>query len=105
MDPPMSEPTSRALSPAACAAALPPLLPPGVRPRSHGLFARPYTGFADCQSASIGGTFVLPRSTAPAARRRVHAGASCSELKPLHSGTPQPVPSPENLVDSLSAIG
>ncbi len=41
MDPPMSEPTSSAVNPAASAAAPPPLLPPGVRPRSHGLFERP----------------------------------------------------------------
>src|SRR5712691_5898338 len=100
MDPPMSEPTSSAVSPAASAAALPPLLPPGVRPRSHGLFARPYTGLADCQSASIGGTLVLPRSTAPAARRRDQAGASCSEMKPRHWGTPHVVRRPETLMDS-----
>ncbi len=76
----MSEPTSSALSPAAMAAALPPLLPPGVRPRSHGLLVRPKIGLADCQSASMGGTLVLPRSTAPAARVRVVTGASCWEM-------------------------
>src|SRR6266404_6629101 len=102
MEPPMSEPTSSAVSPAASAAALPPLLPPGVRPRSHGLFARPYTGLADCQSASIGGTFVLPMRTAPAARKRAHAGESCCETKLFHSGTPHVVRSPLTLNDSFS---
>src|SRR5262249_62092725 len=74
MEPPMSLPTSRALSPAAIAAALPPLDPPGVRPRSHGLLARPWMGLADCQSASMGGTLVLPSRTAPAARGGAAAG-------------------------------
>ena len=101
----MSEPTSSAVSPAASAAALPPLLPPGVRPTSHGLFARPYTRLADCQSASIGGTFVLPISTAPAARRRAHAGASCCKTKPFQSGTPHVVPRPVTLIDSFSVMG
>ena len=75
----MSEPTSSAVSPAASAAALPPLLPPGVRPRSQGLLVRPKIGLADCQSASMGGTLVLPSSTAPAARVRAAAGPSCGE--------------------------
>ncbi len=75
----MSEPTSSALSPAAMAAALPPLLPPGVRARSHGLLVRPKIGLADCQSASIGGTLVLPSSTAPASRVRAAAAPSCAE--------------------------
>jgi hypothetical protein len=101
----MSEPTSSAVRPAASAAALPPLLPPGVRARSHGLFVRPWIGFDDCQSASIGGTFVLPISTAPAARRRDHAGASCSETNVFQSGTPHVVPSPATLIDSFSVIG
>ena len=70
----MSLPTSRALRPAAIAAALPPLDPPGVRPRSHGLLARPWIGLADCQSASMGGTLVLPSRTAPAARVRCDGG-------------------------------
>src|SRR5690242_12875676 len=98
----MTEPTSSALSPAAIAAALPPLLPPGVRPTSQGLLVRPYTGFADCQSASIGGTFVLPSSTAPAPHMRLAAGASCWEMKAFQSGTPQQVWSPVTLIDSFS---
>src|SRR5262245_64508455 len=101
MEPPMSLPTSIALNPAAMAAALPPLEPPGVRARSQGLFARPWIGLADCQSASMGGTFVLPRSTAPAARVRTTAGASCWDTKSRDAGTPQVVGSPATLNDSL----
>jgi hypothetical protein len=47
----------------------------------------------------------LPISTAPAARRRVHAGASCCETNAFQSGTPHVVPSPVTLNDSLSVIG
>lgn len=39
IDPPMSLPISSVVSPAAAAAPPPPVLPPGVRERSHGLFA------------------------------------------------------------------
>src|SRR5262245_5596816 len=105
MEPPISLPTSRALSPAAIAAALPPLDPPGVRPRSQGLFVRPWMGLADCQSASMGGTLVLPSRTAPAPRVHATAGASCWETKSRHSGTPQVVGRPVTLKDSLIVMG
>ncbi len=101
----MSLPTSRALRPAATAAALPPLEPPGVRSRSQGLLVRPWMGLADCQSASMGGTFVLPRRTAPAALARATAGASCFETKSRHSGTPHVVGKPTTLNDSLIVMG
>src|SRR5262245_44562062 len=101
IDPPMSDPTSSAVRPAASAAALPPLLPPGVRARSHGFPVTPKIGLADCQSASMGGTLVLPISTAPAARRRPADGASWAETYPFHSGTPHVVPRPATLIDSL----
>merc|ERR1719188_2343420 len=42
MEPPMSEPSSSAESPAAMAAAEPPELPPGILDRSHGLLVVPY---------------------------------------------------------------
>ena len=53
----------------------------------------------------MGGTFVLPMSTAPASRRRAHAGASCCETKLFHSGTPHVVPRPVTLIDSFNVIG
>ena len=43
IEPPMSEPHSSPVIPAASAAAEPPDEPPGVRPRFHGLFVVPYT--------------------------------------------------------------
>ena len=41
IEPPMSEPISRAVMPLARAAAEPPDEPPGVRPVSHGLLVVP----------------------------------------------------------------
>src|SRR5439155_14783970 len=101
----MSLPTSSAQRPAASAAAPPPLEPPGERPSSHGFTVRPKIALSDCQSASSGGTFVLPITTAPAARTRAVAGASCWETNADHSGTPHVVRSPATLIDSFSVIG
>ena len=91
--------------PVASAAAPPPVEPPGVRPASHGFTVRPNTGLSDCQSASTGGTFVLPKTIAPAARTRVVAGASCLETNPANSVRPTVVLSPVTLIDSFSVIG
>ena len=41
MDPPMSEPASKPVKPAASAAALPPDEPPGIRSKFHGLLVVP----------------------------------------------------------------
>ncbi len=62
-------------------------------------------GLADCQSASMGGTLVLPSSTAPAARVRATAGASCWDTNPRQSGTPAVVGRPATLNDSLIVMG
>ena len=51
IDPPMSLPTGRYVSPAASAAASPPLEPPAVRATFHGLFVRPNTALSLCQYA------------------------------------------------------
>src|SRR5437667_400624 len=101
----MSLPTSSGVSPAASAAAPPPVDPPGVRAGSHGFTVRPKIGLSACQSARTGGTFVLPTMTAPALRTRVVAGASWSETKRDHSGTPTVVRRPVTLIDSFSVIG
>jgi len=101
----MSLPTSSGVSPAASAAAPPPVDPPGVRAGSHGFTVRPKIGLSACQSARTGGTFVLPTTTAPALRTRVVAGASWSETKRDHSGTPTVVRRPVTLIDSFSVIG
>jgi hypothetical protein len=78
IDPPMSLPSSRLVKPAATAAAEPPDEPPGVRVRSHGLLVVPKIGFVVCQSPAQVGVFVLPKITAPAARRRATAIASAA---------------------------
>src|SRR5947209_7865527 len=101
----MSLPTSSGVSPAASAAAPPPVDPPGVRAGSHGFTVRPKIGLSACQSARTGGTFVLPTTTAPALRTRVVAGASWSETKRDHSGTPTVVRGPVTLIASFSVIG
>ena len=46
IDPPMSEPHSSALNPAAIAAAAPPDEPPQLRAACHGLFVRPKSGLS-----------------------------------------------------------
>src|SRR5262245_22443930 len=78
IEPPMSLPTSPPVSPAASAAAAPPDEPPGVRAGSHGLFVVPKIGFVVCTSLASVGTLVLPKITAPAARRRATTTASAS---------------------------
>src|SRR2546426_9029487 len=62
------------------------------RPPRSTLF--PYTTLFRSRT---GGTFVLPTTTAPALRTRVVAGASWSETKRDHSGTPTVVRRPVTL--------
>ena len=70
MLPPKSLPIPSGDPRAARIAASPPLDPPHVRPKSHGLFVRPYTGLSDsCQIINCG-IFVLPMTIAPARRSR-----------------------------------
>src|SRR6185437_17136209 len=71
IEPMPSDPSAAPTRPAATAAALPPLDPPGARWRSHGLRVTPKV--ADSVNGQIvsSGTFVLPITTAPAARRRL----------------------------------
>src|SRR5215212_8348063 len=70
MEPERSVPISNDVIPAASAAAAPPLDPPGVRSTFQGLLVRPKIGLLVWKSASIGGRFVLPIRTPPAALRR-----------------------------------
>ena len=51
-------------------AAAPPEDPPGVRERSHGLRVAPKTALNVCDPAPNSGVFVLPITSAPAARSR-----------------------------------
>ena len=100
----MSLPNSSGVSPAASAAAPPPVEPPGVRARSHGLFVRPKTGLLDCQSASIGGTFVLPSHRAGVAHPLL-TGASAPNESPSTSAPRRWSRRPRTSIDSLKVIG
>ena len=101
----MSLPGSRKLSPAASAAAPPPVEPPGVRVTSHGLLVVPKIGLVLCQSAASGGTLVLPRSTAPAARRRATITASRAGWWFEYAGEPAVVRTPATSSVSFTVHG
>ncbi len=62
--------------PEASAAAPPPVDPPALSAGFHGLRVRPNTSFHVLAPAANSGVLVLPRMTAPAARRRATATAS-----------------------------
>lgn len=67
-DPPPSLPTPPTEQPEATAAASPPLDPPLVRDRSQGLLVRPYSKLSVSHAIRNSGVFVVPSTTAPAAR-------------------------------------
>src|SRR6187455_691258 len=75
-EPPPSLPIPPAEQPTAMAADSPPLEPPGVRSRFQGLLVRPMRWLSVSYIARNSGVLVLPRITAPAARRRATAVAS-----------------------------
>ena len=67
---PAVAPQAQQRPPAATMAASPPLDPPGERSSRHGLLARPCSGLSVSKSVPSWGTLVLPRTIAPARRRR-----------------------------------
>ena len=83
IEPPPSDAVAPAQSPAAVAAAEPPLDPPGVRDVSHGFRVIPHASVSVKPQMASSGRFVLPRTIAPAARRRrtisPSASAGCVE--------------------------
>jgi len=101
----MSEPASSPVRPAASAAAEPPEDPPGPRARSQGLLVVPWIALKLCQSASISGTLVLPKTMAPAASSRSTASASRRATLSLSAGSPQLVRMPATSKLSLIVIG
>jgi hypothetical protein len=70
VEPPISEPKSKAVSPAAVATAPPPAEPPDVRAVFHGLSVGPNTGLSAWTSWFPAGMLVLPMISAPAVRSR-----------------------------------
>src|SRR5580704_2962913 len=76
IEPPVSLPRAQGTSLAATAAALPPDEPPGVRVVSQGLSAGPKALFSVDEPIANSSMFVLPITTASAARRRSMTAAS-----------------------------
>jgi hypothetical protein len=76
MEPARSLPSARGPSPAATAAAAPPLEPPGERDSDQGLAVGGATWLSVKGLQPNSGVFVLPRTMAPAARRRSTSSAS-----------------------------
>ena len=76
IEPPVSEPSAARHSPAATAAAEPPEEPPGIVAGSQGLRVAPKAEFSVEEPIANSSRFVLPRKTAPAARRRSTTAAS-----------------------------
>src|SRR3954452_3256321 len=105
MEPPLSLPSSTQVNPDATAAAAPPEDPPGVRSWSHGFRVRPNNELAVSCPVIPGGTLVLPTITAPAARSRATAIASCVGLSSSYSWRPDVLRIPETAHASLTVIG
>src|SRR5437588_7261392 len=81
IDPPVSVPSETGASHAATAAADPPDEPPGTRLRSHGLRVTWKALFSVDEPMANSSMFVLPRSTASAARSRAMTCASYGGTK------------------------
>src|SRR3990167_2735514 len=75
-EPPPAGPGASGPPPAAPAAAAPPLEPPGVSAGFQGFRVTPKSGFSVTALWPNSEVFVLPRITAPAARRRATGIAS-----------------------------
>src|SRR5262245_31541671 len=105
IEPPMSLPSSRAVSPVATATAAPPEEPPLVREGSHGLLVVPKSGLYVCTSPASAGTFVLPNTTTPDALSRSTATASVAGTWAASGWWPQVVRSPAVSKLSLMVIG
>ncbi len=76
IEPPPSVPTVSGPIPEATAAVLPPEEPPGVFFGFQGLRVMPVSALSVTPFQPNSGVVVLPKSTAPASRRRATAGAS-----------------------------
>src|SRR2546422_10548855 len=86
IEPEVSPPVAAMSRPAASAAAEPLLEPPGVRDRSHGLFASGNAAPTLAPPKENSGSFILPTSTAPAVFNRTTTVASTSGTKSNNTG-------------------
>ena len=75
MLPPISDPSSMGVKPAARAAADPPEDPPGDRFGQYGFPVRPKMGLFTSQSHALMGWFVLPRRIAPPSSINIFAAS------------------------------
>src|SRR5918998_185816 len=105
MEPPVSLPRPTAANPAATAAALPPLDPPATRDGSCGLRVTPNAEFSVLDPMANSSRFVLPTSTAPAARSRSTTVASYGGRPPPRLGGGHVVGMPPVHMLSFRAIG
>src|SRR5256885_8167283 len=94
-----------AAKPAATAAAEPPLDPPGTRLGSCGLRVGPNAEFSVDEPIANSSRFVLPTTTAPAARRRSTTVASYGGRQPSRMRDEHVVGMPRVAKLSFSATG
>ena len=76
-----------------------------MRVKSHGLPQVPWSELKLCQSDSMSGTFVLPKTTAPAPRYFSTTAESVSTMLSRYSGTPQVVGEPVRSKLSFTVTG
>src|SRR6476661_6772581 len=105
IEPPVSEPSANGAKPAATAAADPPLEPPGTRVRSCGLRVGPNAEFSVDEPIANSSRFVLPITTAPAARTRSTTVASYGGRHPSRMRDEHVVGIPRVHMLSFSASG
>src|SRR5207302_7447212 len=91
--------------PEATAAALPPLEPPGTRVGSCGLRVGPNAEFSVDEPIANSSRFVLPTTTAPAARKRSTTVASYGGRQPSRMRDEHVVGIPRVAKLSFNAIG
>ena len=105
MEPPVSDPSVAAARSAAAAAAEPPDEPPGTRSRSQGFRVGKKAECSVDEPMANSSMLSLPRSTAPAARRRAITVASYGGTKVSRIRDPHVVRIPRVQSRSLRAMG
>src|SRR5215207_2068546 len=105
IEPPVSLPKPTAAKPAATAAALPPDDPPGTRLVSCGFRVGPNAEFSVLEPIANSSRFVLPTTTAPAARSRSTTVASYGGRHPSRMRDEHVVGIPRVHMLSFSATG
>lgn len=105
IDPPVSVPSAEGTTPSATLTALPPLDPPEERSGRTGLRTSPNVLFVLVMPSASSCMFVLPTTTAPAARRRLTAPASVCAVPSRRNGVPAVVGRPATSMLSSTEKG